>query len=362
MSGGHSSSRHARVIVTGGAGFIGSALVKELVEDGVHVMTIDKLTYAGRLENLDGVAGKTNHRFVHADIADRDAMRNALSEFRPQAIYHLAAESHVDRSIDGPIEFLRNNILGAGVMLDEVHVYWRTLSGDDHANFRFLQVSTDEVFGSLGSEGYFSSTSSYRPNSPYSASKAAADIWLGAYAATYGLPVLITHCGNNYGAHQLAEKLIPLMVLNGLEGRRLPVFGSGQNIRDWIHVQDHVAALRTVMAHGEIGSTYLIGARDEWTNLDLVAFICEILDELEPKSSHCPHRNLIEFVDDRPGHDFRYALDPSSTERLGWRAKRRVHEDLAAVVTWYAEHRDQLSIDVDASLRRRQGLERSRPD
>lgn len=353
-------SLHERVLVTGGAGFIGSALVEALVRDGVHVLTIDKLSYAGRLENLKSVMGESNHEFLHADIADREPVRHALSKMQPQAVYHLAAESHVDRSIDSPLEFLTSNVLGTGLLLEEVRTYWRQLDAERRRTFRFLQVSTDEVFGSLGADGVFDQNSPFRPNSPYAASKAAADLWSRACIATYDMPIMFTHCGNNFGPRQLAEKLIPLTILNALAGRRLPLYGNGSNIRDWIHVLDHVGALRRVMSRGVEGNTYLIGARDEWSNRQLVESICGILDELLPGSPQRPHRNLIELVEDRPGHDFRYGLDPSSIESLGWTAARSVERDLPDVVRWYVGRRDLLEDEVKGELLQRQGLKQNR--
>jgi dTDP-glucose 4,6-dehydratase len=327
------------VLVTGGAGFIGSALVRALVADGERVVTLDKLTYAGNLDNLAAVSENPRHVFVQADIGDRERLDRVLAEHRPAAIYHLAAESHVDRSIDAPAACIATNIVGTAILLDAALSYWRRLDAAARTAFRFLQVSTDEVYGELGPTGHFHAESRYRPNSPYSASKAGADHLARAWHRTYGLPVLISNCSNNYGPYQFPEKLIPLMVLNGLAGRKLPVYGNGANIRDWLHVEDHVAALRRILAIGRVGETYLIGARGEARNIDIVHAICRLLDERRPAAA--PHARLIEFVADRPGHDARYAIDPDKIEReCGWRPRVALAEGLAATVDWYLDHAD----------------------
>jgi dTDP-glucose 4,6-dehydratase len=327
------------VLVTGGAGFIGSALVRALVADGETVVTVDKLTYAGNLDNLAPVANAPNHVFLHADICDRAAMVAAFAEHRPQAIYHLAAESHVDRSIDGPAVFIETNVVGTATLLDAALDYWRGLDAAARSRFRFLQVSTDEVYGELAATGCFDEHSHYRPNSPYSASKAAADHLARAWFHTYGLPVLVSNCANNYGPYQFPEKLIPLMVLNALAGKELPVYGRGHNVRDWLHVDDHVAALRCIIARGRIGDTYLIGARAEARNIDLVRAICRLLDERRPEGK--PHTRLIAFVTDRPGHDARYAIDPAKIEReLGWRSQHGLDQGLAGTVDWYVANQE----------------------
>jgi dTDP-glucose 4,6-dehydratase len=322
------------VIVTGGAGFIGSALVRALVGDGFEVVTVDKLTYAGNMDNLGAVIDDPKHLFVRADICDRAAMAALFTEHRPQTIYHLAAESHVDRSIDTPLGFVETNVLGTAKLLDAALDYWRSLDRADRALFRFLQVSTDEVYGELGPTGYFDDTSRYRPNSPYAASKAGADHLVRAWYRTYGLPVVISNCSNNYGPYQFPEKLIPLTVLNALAGKPLPVYGQGTNIRDWLHVDDHVAALRRIAEGGRSGQTYLIGGRAERRNIDLVRTICRLLDSRCPEGG--PYARLISFVPDRPGHDGRYAIDAGKIEReLDWRPRYDFEEGLAATIDWY---------------------------
>ena len=327
------------VIVTGGAGFIGSALVRTLVADGERVVIIDKLTYAGNLDNLAPVLACENHVFVRADICDRAAMAAVFAEHRPQAVYHLAAESHVDRTIDAPATCVETNIVGTATLLEVALRYWRSLDAAGRAGFRFLQVSTDEVYGELGLTGQFTDQSRYSPSSPYSASKAGADHLARAWHRTYGLPVLVSNCSNNYGPYQFPEKLIPLMVLNGLSGKPLPVYGQGSNIRDWLHVDDHVAALRQIVAKGRIGETYLVGARSELQNIDLVRRLCRLLDLREPKGA--PHARLITYVTDRPGHDARYAIDPSKIEgELGWRPDKDLDRGLAATVDWYIDNQE----------------------
>lgn len=327
------------IIVTGGAGFIGSALVRAMVSRGERVVTIDKLTYAGNLDNLASVLDRPNHVFVRADICDRSAVSAVFAQHRPDAVYHLAAESHVDRSIDAPAACIATNIGGTATLLEAALGFWRGLEAADRARFRFLQVSTDEVYGELGSTGQFTDASPYRPSSPYSASKAAADHLARAWHRTYGLPVLVSNCSNNYGPYQFHEKLVPLIVMNCLAGSPLPVYGKGTNIRDWLHVDDHVEALRRIVASGRVGETYLIGARSEAQNLDLVETICRLMDLRRPAGA--PHSRLISFVPDRPGHDARYAIDPSKIEReLGWRPYYDLDRGLAATVDWYLAHPD----------------------
>jgi dTDP-glucose 4,6-dehydratase len=322
------------IIVTGGAGFIGSALVRALIRDGERVVTIDKLTYAGNLENLAPVAGSPNHVFVRADICDRAAMAAVFREQKPRAVYHLAAESHVDRSIDAPAAFIETNVVGTATLLEMALDHWRGLDAAGRGAFRFLQVSTDEVYGELGAEGLFSETSRYQPNSPYSASKAGADHLARAWHRTYGLPVLVSNCSNNYGPYQFPEKLIPLTVLNAMRGKPLPVYGKGENVRDWLHVDDHAAALRRIVGKGRVGETYLIGARAEQRNIDMVKSLCALLDARLP--AEAPHARLITFVTDRPGHDARYAIDPGKIEgELGWRPTYDLPRGLAATVDWY---------------------------
>jgi dTDP-glucose 4,6-dehydratase len=327
------------VLVTGGAGFIGSALVRALVADGERVVTVDKLTYAGNLSNLAPIAQSDRHVFIRADICDRGALAAVFRKYYPIAVYHLAAESHVDRSIDAPAAFIETNIVGTASLLDVALEHWRGLDAAGRSGFRFLQVSTDEVYGELGATGYFDESSPYRPNSPYAASKAAGDHLARAWHRTYGLPVLVSNCSNNYGPYQFPEKLVPLIVLNALAGKSLPVYGRGANIRDWLHVEDHVVALRRIVAAGRVGETYLIGAHAEQRNLAIVETICQLLDERLPASA--PHTRLIAFVPDRPGHDARYAIDPSKIEReLGWRPRYDLAGGLAATVDWYLANQD----------------------
>jgi dTDP-glucose 4,6-dehydratase len=326
-------------VVTGGAGFIGSALVRALVAGGGRVVTVDKLGYAGNLDNLAPVLDHPRHVFVRADIRDRAAIAAVLAEHRPRTFYHLAAESHVDRSIDAPLAFVETNILGTAILLAAALDYWRGLDAVGRSQFRFLQVSTDEVYGELGPGGCFDETSRYRPNSPYAASKAGADHLARAWFRTYGLPILISNASNNYGPYQFPEKLIPLTVLNALAGRTLPVYGEGVNIRDWLHVDDHVAALRRIAGRGRAGETYLVGARNERRNIDVVQAICRLFDARRPERA--PHARLIRFVADRPGHDARYAIDPGKIEReLGWRPRRDFERGLAATLDWYVENEE----------------------
>lgn len=339
-----------RILVTGGCGFIGSALVRRLVPDGVEVLNIDCLTYAGRPENVEDVAAAANYRFLQADICDMPAMVAAFAAFRPDAVMHLAAESHVDRSIDGPSAFIRTNVTGTGVLLEAALGYWRDLPDDQRESFRFLHVSTDEVYGSLADGAWFREGDAYSPNSPYAASKAGSDHLVRAFGATYGLPVLVTNCGNNYGPFQFPEKLIPLMILNALDGRPLPVYGKGDNVRDWIHVDDHVTALLAVLAHGRTGETYLVGARGEQQNLDVVRHLCARLDALVPDSPHVPHIGLVTRVRDRPGHDQRYAIDPSRIEReIGWKPQMTFDAGLEDTIRWYMDRRDWLARVHDRS-------------
>lgn len=325
-------------IVTGGAGFIGSALVRSLIHHGESVVTVDKLTYAGSLDNLATVLAQPAHRFIKADICNTAQMSALFAETRPHTIMHLAAETHVDRSIDGPGAFVTTNVAGTASLLEAALAYWARLSPDDRAGFRFLHVSTDEVYGELGPDGLFDEKSPYQPNSPYAASKASADHLVRAWHRTFGLPAIVSNCSNNYGPHQFPEKLIPLTILNALEGQPLPVYGRGEQVRDWLWVDDHVAALRAIAAGGEIGSTYLIGGRAPCRNIDIVRRICRILDELQPGGG--PHERLITFVADRPGHDARYAIDPTRVEaELGWRPALSLDEGLRATISWYIANR-----------------------
>ena len=326
-----------RVIVTGGAGFIGSALVRALVADGITVLTVDALTYAGNTDNLAPVATAPNHKFIRADIADRGAIEAAIRGFRPDWILHLAAESHVDRSIDGPDPFITTNVVGTSRLLEAATAYWDGLDTAARDRFRFLQVSTDEVYGEAPPGGAFTEASPYRPSSPYAASKAAGDHLARAFHRTYGLPVLISNCGNNYGPYQFPEKLIPLMILNALDRRDLPIYGGGHQVRDWIHVDDHVAALRAVAVRGTVGETYLVGARSPLPNHGVVTAICAILDRIRPGQRHA---NLIHHVPDRPGHDLRYVIAPDKLEReLGWQPQYEFHQGLEQTVDWYLENR-----------------------
>lgn len=329
------------IMITGGAGFIGSALVHRLIEQSDHaVLNVDKLTYAGNPESLAAVESSPRYAFVQADVCDGPALRSLFAEHRPTAVMHLAAESHVDRSIDGPADFIETNLVGTFTLLEEARRYWAGLPADERDAFRFLHVSTDEVFGSLGAEGLFSETTRYRPNSPYSASKAGSDHLVRAWHRTYGLPVVITNCSNNYGPRQFPEKLIPLMILNALEGKPLPVYGRGDNVRDWLFVDDHAEALVTVLERGRVGETYCIGGKNEMNNLDVVRSLCRIVDELHPDPALGPREDLITFVEDRPGHDQRYAIDTSKVEAgLGWSPRETFESGMRRTVVWYLENR-----------------------
>jgi dTDP-glucose 4,6-dehydratase len=329
-----------RVLVTGGAGFIGSAVCRYLVGDvGARVLNIDKLTYAANLESLASIERHPNYGFLQADICDRAAMAAAFEVFQPTAVCHLAAESHVDRSITGAGEFIQTNIVGTYALLEAARAYWLGLDEETHKGFRFLHVSTDEVYGSLGAEGLFDETTAYDPSSPYSASKAASDHLVQAWHRTYGFPALISNCSNNYGPYQFPEKLIPLMILNALSGKPLPVYGDGSNVRDWLYVEDHARALVAIMTGGRLGEKYNVGGRNERTNLDVVETICALLDERFPERA--AHRQLITHVTDRPGHDHRYAIDASKLEaELGWRARENFETGIAKTVEWYLDNSD----------------------
>jgi dTDP-glucose 4,6-dehydratase len=341
----------ARILVTGGAGFIGSAVVRQLIaETDARVLTLDRLTYAGHLANLGDARRNPRHGFVRADIADAGAVHAALADFRPTAIMHLAAESHVDRSISGPSEFVTTNIVGTYTLLEQCLGYWRSLPADEAARFRFLHVSTDEVYGALGPEGSFSERSQYQPNSPYSASKAAADHLVRAWHHTYGFPTVTTNCSNNYGPYQFPEKLIPLMIRNALAGKPLPVYGAGDQVRDWLYVDDHARALRLVLERGRLGEVYCIGGAAERVNLDVVHALCDRLDALRPG----PHsyRTLIRHVTDRPGHDKRYAMDFSKlTAELGWTPREDFASGLAKTAAWYVENEEWCRLVVDDASR-----------
>jgi dTDP-glucose 4,6-dehydratase len=332
-----------RILITGGAGFIGSALVRHLIEHtDHHVLNLDKLTYAGNLESLHSIASNTRYEFVQADIVDQATVSAVLERFRPQAIMHLAAESHVDRSIDGPAAFIQTNIVGTYSLLEATRAYWGTLPAAEREAFRFHHASTDEVYGDLhGVDDLFTETTPYAPSSPYSASKAASDHLVRAWQRTYGLPVLLTNCSNNYGPYHFPEKLIPLVILNALAGKPLPVYGNGQQVRDWLFVEDHARALLKVVTAGEVGQTYNIGGHNEQTNLEVVHAICALLEELAPAhpAGVARYADLITFVQDRPGHDLRYAIDAGKIEReLGWRPEETFATGLRKTVQWYLDN------------------------
>src|SRR5206468_9459292 len=331
-----------RVFVTGGAGFIGSALVRHLIRNSPHeVLNLDKLTYAGVLESLDEVADDQRYRFVRGDICDRALVRRLLGEFQPDVVAHLAAESHVDRSIDGPADFIETNIVGTFSMLEQALDYWRGLDAERQQSFRFHHISTDEVFGSLGEEGYFTEATPYDPRSPYSASKAASDHLVRAWGHTFGLPVLVTNCSNNYGPYHFPEKLIPLVIIRALGGAELPVYGDGSNVRDWLFVEDHARALATVFEQGQPGETYNVGGNSERTNIEVVRAICAALDQRRPRSDGRSYADQIRFVPDRPGHDQRYAIDAGKIRReLGWEPQVSFDEGVGRTIDWYLERRD----------------------
>jgi dTDP-glucose 4,6-dehydratase len=327
-----------RVLVTGGAGFIGSALVRHLVLDkGYDVLNVDALTYAGYLPSLRAVENKPNYRFLDANICDGAAMGRAFEQFSPDRVMHLAAESHVDRSITGAADFIQTNVVGTFALLEAARDYWSKLEGEAKAAFRFLHVSTDEVYGSLGEDGLFTEETPYDPSSPYSASKASSDHLAKAWHRTFGLPVVVSNCSNNYGPFHFPEKLIPLTILNALAGERLPVYGKGDNVRDWLYVEDHARALDIIVEHGRLGETYNVGGRNERRNIDVVRKICAVLDELAPANR--PHEQLIDFVTDRPGHDARYAIDASRLENeLGWRAQENFDSGIRKTAEWYLDN------------------------
>ncbi|PIA67328.1 dTDP-glucose 4,6-dehydratase [Pseudomonas sediminis] len=334
-----------RILVTGGAGFIGSALIRHLIQNTEHeVLNLDKLTYAGNLESLTPVDDNPRYRFVQGDIGDSECVAAILAEFQPDAIMHLAAESHVDRSIDGPAAFIQTNIVGTYSLLESTRAYWLGLSAERKAAFRFHHISTDEVYGDLhGVDDLFTETTPYAPSSPYSASKAASDHLVRAWQRTYGLPVLLTNCSNNYGPYHFPEKLIPLMILNALAGKPLPVYGNGQQVRDWLYVEDHARALLKVVSEGKVGETYNIGGHNEQKNLDVVRAICALLEELAPqKPAGITHyEDLITYVQDRPGHDQRYAIDAGKIEReLGWIPQETFETGLRKTVQWYLDNLD----------------------
>lgn len=329
-----------RVLVTGGAGFIGSAVCRRLARTpGCELLNLDKLTYAANLASLAGLDEAPGYRFVQGDVCDRALLATLFAEFRPEAVIHLAAESHVDRSIMASDAFVQTNVVGTHAMLEAALTHWETLAGQEKDAFRFLHVSTDEVFGSLGEMGLFDESSAYDPRSPYSATKAAADHLVSAWGHTYGLPAIISNCSNNYGPFQFPEKLIPTVILNAREGRPVDVYGDGGNVRDWLHVDDHVSALLLMLEAGQPGRTYAVGGNSERTNIAVVESICALLDEMAPKAA--PHRELIRFVDDRPGHDRRYAIDASRiASELGWAPAHTFERGLRETVGWYLDHED----------------------
>ncbi len=329
------------ILVTGGAGFIGANFVLEwLASKGEPVVNLDKLTYAGNLASLESLKEDPRHVFVQGDIGDRDLVEKLLSLHKPRAVINFAAESHVDRSIHGPADFIETNVVGTFNLLESVRAYWGSMEGEVKENFRFLHVSTDEVYGSLEqNDPAFSETTPYAPNSPYSASKAASDHLVRAYHHTYGLPVLTTNCSNNYGPYQFPEKLIPLIIHNAINGKPLPIYGDGSNIRDWLYVTDHCYAIMTVMEKGRVGETYNVGGNNEKTNLEVVKTICAILDEMHPQSPMTPHEKLIAFVKDRPGHDARYAINSSKIQHeLNWQPQESFETGIRKTVAWYLEN------------------------
>ncbi|MFA6715991.1 MAG: dTDP-glucose 4,6-dehydratase [Victivallales bacterium] len=328
-----------KILVTGGAGFIASALIRHLIKTtDYRILNLDKLTYAGNLESLKEIEDSENYRFVKGDICDYDLVSSLFSEFKPDAVMHLAAESHVDRSIDGPAEFMQTNIVGTYNLLNCAKTYWQTLNSEAQAAFRFQHISTDEVYGSLGNTGLFTETTPYDPRSPYSASKAASDHLVMAWFHTYGLPVLITNCSNNYGPYHFPEKLIPLVILNAIDGKELPIYGKGDNVRDWLYVDDHAKALALVLEKGVPGETYNVGGSNERTNLEVVEGICAVLDDLRPKGSGSYH-DQITFVKDRPGHDKRYAIDAAKIKReLGWEPEESFDTGIRRTVRWYLDN------------------------
>jgi len=341
------------LLVTGGAGFIGSAVIRHLIDHtDVSIVNVDKLTYAGNLDSLESVANNPRYHFEKIDILNRAGLDKIFQHYQPDVVMHLAAESHVDRSIDGPAEFIQTNIVGTYTLLEAARLYWQALDFDKKNTFRFHHVSTDEVYGSLGKEDLFLETTAYAPNSPYSASKASSDHLVRAWHHTFKLPVVTTNCSNNYGAFQFPEKLIPLMIHNAQVGKPLPIYGDGLNIRDWLFVDDHAKALWLVLREGKIGETYNIGGHNEKTNLYVVNQLCKILDELLPNSPYFPHKSLIAFVKDRPGHDQRYAIDASKIQReLGWKPEETFETGLKKTVQWYLENQKWCQRVMDGSYR-----------
>jgi len=339
-------------LVTGGAGFIGGNFVLEAVKAGNRVVNLDALTYAGNLDTLSSLQGHPDHVFVHGDIGDRALVSRLLAEHQPTAVLNFAAESHVDRSIDGPGAFIQTNVVGTLGLLEAVRDYWKALAEPERSAFRFLHVSTDEVYGSLGETGKFTETTPYAPNSPYSASKAASDHLVRAFHHTYGLPVLTTNCSNNYGPYHFPEKLIPLVIAKALAGEPLPVYGDGKNVRDWLFVTDHCSAIRTVLAKGQVGETYNVGGNAERQNIEVVQAICALLDQRRPRADGKPRSSQITYVTDRPGHDRRYAIDASKLkEQLGWEPRYTFEQGIAITVDWYLDHQDWVKRVLDGSYR-----------
>ncbi|MES9860402.1 MAG: dTDP-glucose 4,6-dehydratase [Candidatus Thiodiazotropha sp. LLP2] len=342
------------ILVTGGAGFIGGNFVHYLLslQDSPRVVNLDALTYAGNLDTLQSLEDHPNHHFIKGKIQDQELVSSLFERFRPDAVVNFAAESHVDRSIDGPAEFIETNIGGTFNLLECARSHWQTLSGSDADSFRFLHVSTDEVYGSLGAEGLFTETTAYAPNSPYSASKAASDHLVRAWHHTYGMPVLTTNCSNNYGPYQFPEKLIPLFIQKALSGEPLPIYGDGSNVRDWLYVEDHCSAIWRVLESGRPGEVYNVGGNNEMSNLEVVDTLCSLLDELAPESEYIPHNQLKTFVNDRPGHDQRYAIDAGKLEReLGWTPKETFETGLRKTVQWYLENMAWSQRVLDGSYR-----------
>ncbi|MBC8344992.1 MAG: dTDP-glucose 4,6-dehydratase [Candidatus Marinimicrobia bacterium] len=329
-----------KILVTGGCGFIGSNFViAQITHTDNQILNLDKLTYAGNLENLQSIEGNTNYQFIEGDICDGELASDTLSDFQPDAIVHFAAESHVDRSIDGPMTFVETNVIGTATLLNASMKYWQNNSEKIKDKFRFLHVSTDEVYGSLGDDGFFTESTPYDPSSPYSASKASSDHLVRAWHRTYGFPTLITNCSNNYGPYQFPEKLIPLMIANCVDEKPLPVYGEGLNVRDWLYVTDHCDAIYTVLQKGELGDTYNIGGHNEIKNIDIVNTICATLDELKPRSNGISYSELITYVTDRPGHDFRYAIDASKIKNdLGWIPKETFETGIRKTIQWYLDN------------------------